>query len=350
MVNIRFKSVLIGLVCWLIPAAIFAGQCRVERNDSGALFQLHLSAECTDGERQTHAAQAAGILAAIKQGKAVDLSGVVVLGDLQLDGLPLGPLTKELGSYASDVGESVRTVPASFSIANSLVKGAVRHGADKAVLVIIGPLTLTGTTFEQSVDLSNTVFVEPVTLSGAVFLKDSYFVRGRFLRDLIAEKTAFGPHTRFHRSRFQGSVTFKQSGFNGLAEFLEVEFDKDADFSGAYFRLGTGFSGSRFHGLADFSEALFDREAFFTFSQFDGDAYFRRATFRSTADFDDAEFRGRDDFSKVMFEGDSRFARVKRPPSGPVPLGLENPQIQYGITLSLLVFSALLIAYLIRSR
>jgi len=31
-------------------------------------------------------------------------------------------------------------------------------------------------------------------------------------------------------------------------------------------------------------------------------------------------------------------------------LGIENPQIQYAITLSLLLFSALLIAYLVRSR
>jgi hypothetical protein len=134
-----------------------------------------------------------------------------------------------------------------------------------------------------------------------------------------------------------------------LAEFLEVRFDRDANLARTYFKLGTGFSGSQFTGLADFSEALFDGDAFFTFTRFDGDAYFRRATFRATADFDDAQFNGREDFSKVFFEKGPQFTRAKR--SGKAEsLGIENPQIQYAITLSLLLFSALLIAYLVRSR
>ena len=116
------------------------------------------------------------------------------------------------------------------------------------------------------------------------------------------------------------------------------------------FKLGTGFSGSRFQGLADFSEASFDREAFFTFTLFDGDAYFRRATFRSTADFSDASFKGRDDFSKAFFEKGPQFTRAARSATGQAPLEIENQTVQYAIILSLLVFGALLIVYLIRSR
>ena len=175
-------------------------------------------------------------------------------------------------------------------------------------------------------------------------------MQGRFLRDLVAEKTAFGPHTRFHRSVFQGPVTFQQSGFNGLAEFLEVVFEKDVNLSRTSFKLGTGFSGSRFHGLADFSEATFDREGFFTFTLFEGDAYFRRATFRSIADFSDATFKGRDDFSTALFEKGSQFTRAARSATSQAPPGLENQTVQYAITFSLLVFIALLIVYLIRSR
>jgi hypothetical protein len=144
-------------------------------------------------------------------------------------------------------------------------------------------------------------------------------------------------------------VTFQQSGFTGLAEFLEGRFDREANFAQTYFKSGTGFSGSEFSQLADFSEALFDGDVFFTFTRFDGDAFFRRATFRATADFDDAQFNGREDFSKVFFEKGPQFARAKRSSQSP-NLGIENPQIQYAITLSLLVFSAVLIAYLVRSR
>ena len=186
-------------------------------------------------------------------------------------------------------------------------------------------------------------------MSGAVFLAEGYFVQGQFLREVTGERTALGPHTRFHRSRFHGPVTLQQSGFSGLAEFLEVRFDRDAILAQTYFKQGTGFSGSQFAGLADFSEALFDGDAFFTFTRFDGDAFFRRATFRATADFDDAQFNGREDFSKVFFEKGPQFTRAKRS-SNAQSLGIENPQVQYAITLSLLLFSAVLIAYLIRSR
>ena len=125
-------------------------------------------------------------------------------------------------------------------------------------------------------------------------------------------------------------------------------FEKDVNLSRTFFKLGSGFSGSRFQGLADFSEASFDREAFFTFTLFEGDAYFRRTTFQSTADFSDASFKGRDDFSKTLFEKGPQFTRAAR--SAPVQAspGLENQTIQYAIILSLLVFGALLIAYLIR--
>ncbi|MBA5867184.1 MAG: hypothetical protein GDA67_10880 [Nitrospira sp. CR1.3] len=347
-----FGLVVGGLLCCGLPSSVSAGVCQINRviGKADAILKTHLSAGCTDQERESHAVQAGAILAALRQGKAIDLSGVVILGDLRVDDLPLGPPPEEFVTQTPEAEKVVRVVSGAFSLVNSIVRGAVRHQSAENVLVVKGPVDLSGTRFEQSVDLSRATFMQPVRLSGAVFLGASYFVQARFLRELSAEKTAFGPHTRFHRARFHGPVTFQQSGFSGLAEFLEVEFRSDADFSRTFFKLGTGFSGSHFQKLADFSEALFDREAFFTFARFDGDAVFRRATFRSTADFDDAQFKARDDFSKVFFEGDSRFARVTRPANGPAALGLENPQVQYAITLSLLVFSAVLIAYLIRSR
>ncbi len=328
-----------------------AAECAVD-DRSGAVqatFAIHLSSGCSEAERRGHAVAASNVLEAIKQGRAIDLSGVVIEGDWSLDELPKGALPSELERDVP-AATAVRVVPAGISVVDSVVLGAIRHQSSQGLLVVKGPVTFSGTRFEHTVDLSRTAFMQPVTLSHAIFLKESYFVQARFLRNVFAEKTAFGPHTRFHRSRFYGPVTFLQSGFGGMAEFLEVQFDREADFSRTYFKLGTGFSGSRFEQTADFSEAVFDREAFFTFTRFGGDAFFRRATFHAAADFDDAHFAARDDFSKTLFEGDAKFARVKRPVEGPAPLGVENPQVQYAITLSLLVFSALLIAYLIRSR
>lgn len=349
--NVRLFA-LVLVVCVLAAAGTpeAAGVCQVEQTSGAAALTVHLSPDCTDAERASKAVAARQVLTAIKQGQAIDLSGVVIQGDLRLDDLPMTVMPKGLDVESAGTTGDIRVVSGAVTIVNSVVRGAIRHQSAQGLLVFSGPVDLQGTTFEQPVDLSRSLFARPVTLSRAMFLGESYFVQARFLGELFAEQTAFGPHTRFHRTKFHGPVTFQQSGFSGLAEFLEVEFRRDANLSRTYFKLGTGFSGSRFHGLADFSEALFDREAFFTFTLFDGDAFFRRATFRRTADFDDARFGARDDFSKVLFEGESKFARVTRPVNGPAALGIENPQIQYVITLSLLLFSAILIAYLVKSR
>jgi uncharacterized protein YjbI with pentapeptide repeats len=353
MMNRIFASIIGGgLTIFSLPLGAAASNCQVEMPALGpaAVLALHLGADCTEQEREARAVDARQLLQAFREGKGIDLSGVVILGDLSLDMLPVGPLPPELEGMKELQEREVRVIPGSMTIVNSVVHGAIRHRSTQGLLVVKGPVTFSGTRFEELVDLSRAVFMQPVTLSGAVFLRESYFVQGRFLRELFAEKTAFGPHTRFHRSVFQGPVTFQQSGFNGLAEFLEVVFEKDVNLSRTYFKSGTGFSGSHFHGLADFSEASFDREAFFTFTLFDGDAYFRRVTFRSTADFSDASFKGREDFSKVFFGRGPQFTRATRSATGQAPLGIENPTVQYAITLSLLVFSVLLIVYLIRSR
>ena len=348
-----FAWILVGGLAFLwLPPAAAASNCQVESPASGpgVALTLHLGPDCTEHEREARAVDATQLLQALREGKGIDLSGVVVRGDLSLDELGTGPLPPGLEGVQELQEREVRVIPGSMTIVNSVVRGAIRHRSAQGLLVVKGPVTFSGTRFEEPVDLSRGVFLQPVTLSGAVFLRESYFVQGRFLRDVFAEKTAFGPHTRFHRSVFQGPVTFQQSGFNGLAEFLEVVFEKDVNLSRTYFKLGTGFSGSRFQGLADFSEALFEREAFFTFTLFGGDAYFRRATFRSVADFSDASFKGRDDFSKALFEKGPDFTRVTRSATQQAPLGLENPTTQYAITLSLLAFSVLLIVYLIRLR
>jgi len=339
-----------GLAILWLPLGAAASNCQVEAPVSGPGVALtrHLGADCTEQEREARAVDAAQLLQAFREGKGIDLSGVVVRGDLYLDTLPVGPLPPELEGMKELQGRAVRVIPGSMTIVNSVVRGAIRHGSTQGLLVVQGPVRFSGTRFEQLVDLSRALFMQPVTLSGARFLRESYFVQGRFLGGVFAEKTAFGPHTRFHRSVFQGPVTFQQSGFNGLAEFLEVVFEKDVNLSRTYFKSGTGFSGSRFHGLADFSEASFDREAYFTFTLFDGDANFHRATFRSTADFSDASFKGRDDFSTALFEKGSQFTRAARSATVQAPPERGNEVVQYAVIFILLTFGALLIIYRIR--
>lgn len=341
-----------GLTIFSLPLAAAAADCQMDTSASGPVTTLtrHLAADCTEREREARAVDATQLLQAFREGKGIDLSGVIIRGDLLLDTLPVGVLPSELEGMKELQRREIRVIPGSMRIVDSVVHGAIRHESTQGLLVTKGPVTFSGTRFEQVVDLSRAVFIQPVTLSGAVFLRESYFVQGRFLRDVSAENTAFGPHTRFHRSVFQGPVTFQQSRFNGLAEFLEVVFEKGANLSRTNFKLGTGFSGSRFQGLADFSDASFDREAYFTFTQFDGDADFRRTTFRSTADFSNASFKGRDDFSKATFQKAPLFTGTARSATGQSLPEPENQMVPYAIGLSILVGIALLVVYRIRSR
>ena len=71
-----------------------ASNCQVDMPASGTgmAFTRHLSAGCTEQEREARAVDAAQLLQAFREGKGIDLSGVIVRGDLMLDLLPVGPL------------------------------------------------------------------------------------------------------------------------------------------------------------------------------------------------------------------------------------------------------------------
>ena len=335
-------------------AAVLA-ECIVERMSSEAAAPLtrHLGRDCTAQEREAQAVTAAELLAAFRSGKVVDLSGVVLTGDLMLDELPL-VFVKTLDVLSPRVQDAilkqrlqqVRVISGPILIRNSLVRGRIATNLKEGYLVVKGPVTMTGTTFERSVDFSHAAFAGSVDFSEAVLLREGFFIRALFSQAARFEKTAFGVHSRFHKAVFSETVTFLRAGFNGLAEFLEVTFEKDASFSRTYFKLGTGFSASRFRGVLDFSEAMFEREAFFLFTVFEGDAYFRRTTFRALADFTDAEFMGVNDFAKVFFQIEPRFIRTKMSGTNQSPGGLHDPRFLYGIAAALLIFTILFVLFL----
>ncbi len=311
-------------------------------------FVRHLSTGCTDQEREARAVPAEDLLTALKAGQGIDLNNVVVQGDLLLDRLPV----TEVGSFGgrSVLSDEVirergpatlRVIAGPISMTHSIVRGTITANLNRDLIVVTGPMTMTGTTFERSIDLSHTLFLESVDFSGTVIGHEGFFIQAVFGKKVDFSKTAFGVHSRFHKAIFNGPATFSRAGFHGLAEFLEVTFRKDARFDKTYFKMGTGFSGSRFQGHLDFSEANFEREAFFTFALFEGDAMFRHATFRAQADFSDAQFKGVDDFSKAVFHAEPKFNRVRVSGARPAPGGLQDPRILYGVAVVLLLFTVL---------
>ena len=350
---LRFGVFLPGIVIFSVPASPFLarGECVIEAvTNTPHAFVKHMGKTCTEDERLAHPVRAEDVLQAIQRGQAVDLVGVVVVGDVFLNQLPgrtipssdqLPALTEEL--LASRGIKEVRVISQPVSIRDSRIDGVIATNLKEGYLLIRGPVTMTGTTFADMVDLSRTMFSEEVNVSGAVFQREGLFVQTVFNRPARFEQVVFGVHTRFHRARFGETVTFEGARFNGLAEFLEVAFDKDANLSHSSFKMGTGFSGAQFAGNVDFSDALFAREVFFLFTRFAGDASFRRAAFHGQADFSDAQFHGMDDFFQVSFAVDPVFQRTRLSGAPPTRENLQNLKVLYGLAAGFLVLTFLLI-------
>jgi uncharacterized protein YjbI with pentapeptide repeats len=336
---------IVGLCVGAAPIARAACTLEEGSNEPRGPFTRHLGSGCTERERLDKAVTAEELLSALKQGRGIDLSGVIVTGDLSMDRLPAAPPgsldalpPSARRTVAGHDLQDLRVIAAPISIRDSMVRGSFATRIRKGSVIFLHPLTMTGTTFERMLDLSRSVFVSEVDCSDTVFLREAFFIQSMFLGPARFERTTFGNHSRFHRARFAEHTSFLRSGFHGLAEFLEVSFDKDAGFSRASFKMGTGFSGTRFGGQLDFSEAVCERDIYFLFSLFEGDASFRRATFRGQADFSDAEFHGQHDFLKAEFAREPHFQRTKS--KGPLPTQqglLHDPKYWYGITASLLL-------------
>jgi uncharacterized protein YjbI with pentapeptide repeats len=360
-VTISLASIVAATI--LLPPCLAGagGACTIQRSadagqrsaDGSGPFTLHLGKHCTEQEREAQAVPAADLLKVLAEGRDVDVSGVLIVGDLELDGLPARrpedlTLPPRVRPKLADMHVSrLHVLSGAVSIRDARVRGTIKTNVNQTMLLVRGALIMTGTTFGQMLDLSRTVFLGPVDFSGAVLLQQGFFIEALFDQPARFEKTAFGTHTRFHKAVFGDNVTFHRAGFNGLSEFIQVMFDKDARFSQTYFKMGTGFSGSRFRGLADFSETTFEREAYFSFAMFEGDAYFRRATFRADANFADAQFQGVDDFSKTWFNIEPQFTRAKVRNDQAIPKGLQDPRVLYVIAATLLAFS-LIFAFVLR--
>ncbi|MEQ1794832.1 MAG: pentapeptide repeat-containing protein [Nitrospira sp.] len=331
--------------------------CTVEASPSGkpGPFMKHLSADCTNAERAVNAVSAASVMKALAQGQPVDLTGVVLQGDLIFDQLPVRKsqipkgLTPEQQTALSAMNdEEQRSVAGNLTIRDSIVEGALRHRSAKGTLEFEGTVDFHGTRFKDGVDLSRSVFQRPLMLDGAVFERESYFVQGHFTQGLRCADTKFGLHTRFHRSVFRGPVDCQGSLFDGMAEFLEIVCEAPVNLERARFGSGTGFSGAQFKKLANFSEAIFSKEAFFAFTVFSGEARFAGAQFLQTADFSNADFKRGDDLAKVRFDQKPLTKGTKGIAQDGA--GGQSGFQQYAITLGLLLVAAFLVAYAVKLK
>lgn len=341
----------------IFPGLLFA-ECTSEEagKSSTTVLTLHLSSTCTDAEREARAIPAQQLLQALAAGKGIDLSGVVVQGDLLLDELPAQKVASVQGLSLEDRrvleglnDEEVHVIRGPFVIKHSRVKGTIVNRLKRGFLLITGPVVLMHTNFLGLVDLSRTVFLGLVDGSQARFEQESYFVQDRFTQGAMFTEGRFGPHARFHRSVFDGPAIFRGADFPGLTEFLEVVFEQGANFSRAAFHMGTGFSGAHCRGKCDFSSTQFDRETFFLFARFERAVTFDSARFHSQADFSDASFKEPDDLAQATFARPpvmTRTARVVSTVPG-APQAQPFPQV---VTIGLFVAALGALIYILKAK
>lgn len=343
---------------WTVVTSVAAvdAACPVEGSVStaGGALVKKLPPGCTKAEREIHAVDGASILESLRKGQPVDLTGVIVRGDVDFGRLPAHTVGggNRIGSDRPEQAgaQEVRLVRGALTIRESVVLGAVRHRSSTGTLQFEAPVDFHGTTFQDGVDLSRSLFQGPVELAEAVFQKEAYFVQGRFMQGLGCQGTKFGPHTRFHRSLFRGAVDCTGALFDGMAEWLEVTFEHPAVFERARFGSGTGFSGSQFMQQAAFPDAIFSRDTFFAFSVFQEEAVFAGGQFLGSVDFSDADFKKPDDLARARFDQPPILIRTRRviqepPVNDPVTLFR-----QYGLTAMLLLVSAGLVGYILKSK
>lgn len=310
------RVVALGLL-WLLTTAMSGGPCRLEQpsQPTPQIMVRLLVGDCSEDDQKLLAVSAQEVLAAIQAGQGVELDGVQIHGDLMLDALPLEAisniehlpaLVKE--RFDQEQVTEVRIIKGPLTFRHVDIPGILATNlVHRGYLLIQGPVSITKSTFRQSVDFSRGIFHEPVDLSETTIDFEGFFIKAIFLKQVNFTQTRFGTHSRFHKSVFAGAASFQEAQFRGLAELLEVGFQQDANFSETRFTQGTGFSGSRFLEVPNFSEATFEAETFFRFTQFEKGGNFRGSTFRKTADFTEATFGGESDFSRAVFDETPQF-------------------------------------------
>ncbi len=329
------------LMLWAMTTAMAGSPCRVEQTSqtTSPMMVRILVGDCSDEDRRSLAISAQDVFVALQLGQGVELDGVTLTGDLMLDDLPLEPIPDEdqLPAFVRERFDretltEVRVVKGPLILRHVEVQGVLATNLlNRGYVIVQGPVSITGSTFQRSLDFSRTIFQDSVDFSENIIGYEGFFIQAVFLNHANFSHTAFGTHSRFHKAVFAGNALFQDAEFHGIAELLEVGFEKEADFSHAHFAQGTGFSGSQFREVPNFSDATFERETYFRFSQFEKGANFRGGVFLMAADFTEATFGGESDFSRVVFEEPPQFTDKGLANQFRFSNGLQDPKKQVGL-------------------
>jgi hypothetical protein len=157
------------------------------------------------------------LVATLRSGRPVDLSGVRIDGDIDL--------------------RPIQTVRAPLKC-----RGCDFHGV----------FTATGVTFDQSVDLRSSHFGDPVRMSGATFRSEAVFGRTVINAPANFDNVDFLRGADFTRALFTGIANFEDARFVGGGSFTADLFERHASFDGVSATGRFDLADARFEGGAEF--------------------------------------------------------------------------------------------------
>jgi hypothetical protein len=247
------------------------------------------------------------ILAKIETGVPVDLSNVIIEGDINIKNFT----TDNVGVTNSQppyCPPNMKIVASSIRIFNSELRGNL----DLSNVIFEGPVDFTATKFTKSSLFSCCQFNDSASFSWCQFDDIASFSGSLFSVDAHFDGANFSGNTSFGDARFGGNAYFDSANFNGDAKFDGTNFSGDANFAGANFSgNNAGFRNAQIGGYAKFGGVNFSDGAIFSRVDFSGDANFSGVKFGDDADFKEAEFGGDVNFDQADFSNRATFNEIR---------------------------------------
>ena len=222
--------------------------------------------------------EAKDILKSIDDGKAVNIKGAEIVGDLDLTSIQDMEPDKDNKRSRNSTKLFRYHVRSPLSLVDCTFKGdVIAYYHD-----------------ERKNETHIAIFHDDTSFRGCEFQGKSAFKYSKFHEEADFAQTTYHKEALFKYAEFTTEVSFAGSSFRNDANFKYTKFPEKADFSGV-----------EFQELANFKYTKFPRGVSFKSSLFQGDADFKYTKFYEPFDFEGTEFEDSVDFKYTKLEGKS---------------------------------------------
>jgi hypothetical protein len=114
-----------------------------------------------------------------------------------------------------------------------------------------------------------------------------------------------------HNAVFHADVSFQGCEFEGMSEFKYSKFHKNADFSKTTYQEEALFKYSKFSTEVSFANSVFSSDANFKYTTFPEKADFGNVDFQDTANFKYTKFPNGVSFNNAVFQDNANFKYTK---------------------------------------